>query len=186
MIRFTVCGTRLWFGDDMAIVPMADAVAGEVAQSAEYNKLIDNIEDLNTRLSVREGTAVGATQNGSGTTSSVTYTPTLSGGTACAFSFVAPGSGAVLISNNCNLECSAGNLSLCSFEVRTGGSVGSGTVVLAASNDDALISLAQINIGRSVLLTGLTPGATYNIRQLFAVTGGTGTFKSKNLNVIPA
>lgn len=34
----------------MAIVPMADAVPGAVASSAEYNKLIDNIQDLDARI----------------------------------------------------------------------------------------------------------------------------------------
>jgi hypothetical protein len=34
----------------MAIVAMADAVAGAVASSTEYNKLIDNIQDLDARL----------------------------------------------------------------------------------------------------------------------------------------
>lgn len=34
----------------MAIVAMADAVPGAVASSAEYNKLIDNILDLDSRL----------------------------------------------------------------------------------------------------------------------------------------
>jgi hypothetical protein len=34
----------------MAIVTMADAVAGQVALAAEYNKLIDNIQDLDARL----------------------------------------------------------------------------------------------------------------------------------------
>lgn len=40
----------------MPIVPMADAVAGQVASSAEYNKLIDNIIDLDTRLTGIGGT----------------------------------------------------------------------------------------------------------------------------------
>jgi hypothetical protein len=40
----------------MAIVPMADAVAGQVASSTEYNKLIDNIIDLDTRLTGIGGT----------------------------------------------------------------------------------------------------------------------------------
>lgn len=34
----------------MAIVPMTDAVSGGTASSAEYNKLIDNIQDLDARL----------------------------------------------------------------------------------------------------------------------------------------
>ena len=40
----------------MPIVPMADAVAGQVASSTEYNKLIDNIEDLDTRVTGLGGT----------------------------------------------------------------------------------------------------------------------------------
>lgn len=34
----------------MAIVAMADAVPGAIASSSEYNKLIDNIQDLDSRL----------------------------------------------------------------------------------------------------------------------------------------
>lgn len=40
----------------MAIVPMADAVAGQIASSIEYNKIIDNIIDLDTRLTGIGGT----------------------------------------------------------------------------------------------------------------------------------
>lgn len=40
----------------MAIVPMADAVAGQIASSTEYNKIIDNIIDLDTRLTGLGGT----------------------------------------------------------------------------------------------------------------------------------
>lgn len=40
----------------MAIVPMADAVAGQIASSTEYNKIIDNIIDLDTRLTGIGGT----------------------------------------------------------------------------------------------------------------------------------
>lgn len=38
----------------MAIVPMTDAVSGGVASASEYNKLIDNIEDLDGRTSTLE------------------------------------------------------------------------------------------------------------------------------------
>lgn len=45
----------------MAMVPMVDAVPGTVASSAEYNKIIDNVEDLNTRTLALEaaGTPTG-------------------------------------------------------------------------------------------------------------------------------
>lgn len=39
----------------MAIVPMAPAVAGNVALAAEYNKLISNIQDLDTRSTNSDG-----------------------------------------------------------------------------------------------------------------------------------
>jgi len=171
----------------MAFVAMASAVAGTIASSAEYNKVVGNVNDLNTRLILREGTAASNTQNTSGTTTSGTYTATLSGGTTCSFTFVAPGSGSVIVNNNCNVANSGANLSLCGFEIRAGGTVGSGTVVFGVDNNESLIAgQTQANISRSRLITGLTPGSTYNIRQLFAVTGGTGTFSSKHLNVVPA
>ncbi len=45
----------------MAIVPMTPAVAGTVALSAEYNKLISNITDLDTRTTAVEAAVGGGT-----------------------------------------------------------------------------------------------------------------------------
>jgi hypothetical protein len=45
----------------MAIVPMTNAVAGTVALSAEYNKLIANITDLDTRTIAVEAAVGGGT-----------------------------------------------------------------------------------------------------------------------------
>lgn len=45
----------------MAQVAMADAVSGNVASSAEYNKIIDNVEDLASRTVTLEGAGVGST-----------------------------------------------------------------------------------------------------------------------------
>lgn len=126
------------------------------------------------------GTTVSDTQATNGTTTSGAYTATLTGGTTCSVVFVATASGKVLIGSNVNID-TPGNLGLCSIEVRTGATPGSGTIVLAANNDDALLTSAQINISRTKALSGLTPGSSYNVRQLFAVTGGTGNFKSKHL-----
>src|SRR6188474_3550933 len=104
MTLCTESGTRLLCGvSKMAFVAMASAVAGTIASSAEYNKVVGNVNDLNTRLILREGTAASNTQNISGTTTSGTYTATLSGGTTCSFTFVAPGSGSVIVNNNCNV-----------------------------------------------------------------------------------
>jgi len=63
-------GNRLSFGvHNMAIVPMADAVAGQIASSAEYNKIIDNIIDLDTRLTGIGGTRYNMERRNNATTS---------------------------------------------------------------------------------------------------------------------
>ncbi len=129
------------------------------------------------------GTPVASTQNTSGTTTSGIYTTTLTGGTTCSLTFVAPAHGGVYIANTLNLDVGGGNLALCSIELRAGAVVGSGTVVLAAQNDEAVISGSQINTTRVRFVSGLTPGSTYNVQQWFATTAGTATFKSKHLNV---
>jgi hypothetical protein len=44
----------------MALLSMTDAVSGGVASSTEYNKLIDNILDINARLNQPDGGSAGA------------------------------------------------------------------------------------------------------------------------------
>lgn len=53
----------------MAIVPMADAVAGQIASSTEYNKIIDNVIDLDTRLTGIGGTRYNMERRLNATTS---------------------------------------------------------------------------------------------------------------------
>lgn len=43
----------------MSIVSMTDAASGAIASSSEYNKLIDNIVDLDTRLGQPDGSSAG-------------------------------------------------------------------------------------------------------------------------------
>jgi hypothetical protein len=129
------------------------------------------------------------TQNTSGTTTSTTYTATLTGGTAAGVSFTAPTSGRVLVCNNCEMSNSAGNVTRCSYVLRTGASIGSGTVVVAANDNNAIrtdgTSAGTIRIGITDILTGLTPGSVYNAQQAFSVSAGTGTFFNKQIAVIP-
>jgi hypothetical protein len=49
----------------LAIVAMADAVPGAIASSSEYNKLIDNIEDLDSRLTFQRMRTITVTSNSS-------------------------------------------------------------------------------------------------------------------------
>lgn len=133
------------------------------------------------------GTFPSVTQNTSGTTTSGAFTATLTGGTTCSTTFVAPANGKVDIFNVCEMSNSVTtNLSLCTIEVRAGAVVGSGTVVLAAGNNQAIYSGSTIRTSAVESLTGLTPGATYNVQQMFAATGGTATFVNKRLMVRPS
>lgn len=119
------------------------------------------------------------------------------GANRAALVFTAPPSGAVKISlyNFLQLETSSTALKAIygSFEVREGGTVGSGTVVLAASVDRSIsVRCAGAGVqtsnasGLSRLVTGLTPGATYNVRTMGAVsaTGGLTLAQSAQRHII--
>jgi hypothetical protein len=94
-------------------------------------------------------------------------------------SFVAPLSGIVFVTVDAHLEENTnGNAAYCGFELRSGGTVGSGTVIVAASTDwsvgtsnsVAAGGAARVNGMKRRLITGLTPGATYNVRTMHLTT----------------
>lgn len=150
-------------------------------------------EDVEAKVSAMDAAQVALqasadTQNTVGTTTSGTYTATLTGGTACGVVFVAPPSGKVTIFNNSGMLNSGISYCFCAIQIRTGGSIGSGTLVLTASDDESIYFLGSNDIRHSMsrLMTGLTAGSTYNVQQLFRVTGGTGTFNRKHLVVQPS
>lgn len=123
----------------------------------------------------------------SGTTTSASFTSTLTGGTACEVTFMAPTSGKVLIVNSCQLVNAAANSVSCGWRLGTGSTPGGGSQVVAAS-----INRAVRNNGTNLLAashsyehTGLTAGSTYNIQQQFVVGAGTGTYMNKSLTVVP-
>lgn len=126
----------------------------------------------------------------SGTTTSTTYTATLTGGTACGVAFVAPASGMVEIHNSMLIAQSTGSqIAYCTIRVRTGASIGSGSDVVPASTDLNAISGVTVllaGIGRTITVSGLTPGSSYNVQQLFRVSANTGSFVGKELSVTPA
>ncbi len=133
--------------------------------------------------------AVSDTQDTSGTTTSTTYTATLTGGVACGVVFVAPTSGRVTVLNSSRIINNGANATYCGFSLRTGGTIGSGTVVMAEGDNRAIGHEQATNtldrMTVSQLVTGLTPGATYNVQQLFRAVAGTGSFANKHLSVIP-
>src|ERR1700754_4777363 len=114
--------------------------------------------------------SASSTQNTLGTTTSTSYTATLTGGTACGVVFVAPASGVVIVHNSSVVDSSdAAQRSYCTFRIKTGGTIGSGTHFLGASHHHPVYNLgtADSDFGKSIRVTGLTPGATYNVQQLF-------------------
>lgn len=104
-----------------------------------------------------------------GTTTSDTHGNTLTGLAVMGVSFVAPPSGRVSVSIKSEAGCAVlNNYAGISFEIRSGGTVGSGSVFQSANTDTEAISRSTgvANSDQVVammdLVSGLTPGTTYN------------------------
>lgn len=90
------------------------------------------------------------------------------GTTTVGTDFTAPTSGAVKITWSCRFALGTDtNLTVVSAEVRTGSTVGSGTVVSAASDSSALeigqASTTRLQASQYRVVTGLTAGSVYNV-----------------------
>jgi hypothetical protein len=135
------------------------------------------------------GVTKNSREDTSGTTVSPSFVETLTGGIACAQTFVAPPSGMVQVVNTAQMSnASATQTSLMSFVIREGGTIGSGTAFWAASDDDSLrnVGTNAFQGTYSVVIEGLVGGNTYNIRQAFRGSGATAaSFSRKRLAVIP-
>lgn len=120
---------------------------------------------------------VSSVQAGSFTANSTTYTTATASGSYvdCAVVFTAPPSGTVYVSVSARLFNAATSGSLVSPETRTGGVIGAGTVLEGASDGIGVshYGAAFARSGIRHLLSGLTPGETYNTRLLHRTTTGT-------------
>jgi hypothetical protein len=109
----------------------------------------------------------------------------------CGVSFVAPYSGRVIIHTVARVgNNTAGAGTEVAPVVRTDGVVGSGTTIVAASSDNAVrsagtTSTTQMRAGSPLLVPGLTPGDTYNVRLEHRVSGGIGTVGLRHVVVSP-
>ncbi len=130
-------------------------------------------------------------QDTASTTSSTTYVNlTNIAGTA----FVAPESGIVTIHYTALMASdTATGGSQITPRVGTGATVGAGTTILAASNNNAIgfDQHATVNesmrFGGHYTLSGLLPGTTYNVSmQGRAITAGTSTFQRIHTTVVPS
>jgi hypothetical protein len=133
----------------------------------------------------------------SSTTDEIGFTSTsfVAGASPVGVAFTAPPSGAVLIhlsaivSQNINTQAT-----FVSCEVKTGGTIGSGTLFGSAANSDRGLTVGRaINSGavallqasRAILYTGLTASSTYNVRVMHCVDGGSGSLFFRELIVVP-
>lgn len=134
------------------------------------------------------GASVADTQNSLANRSGTTFSETLdTDNTPCAVVFVAPASGSVLVHNSAWLDSNGNSRTLLGWIVRTGDKVGAGTAVQFAQEEDAIssVTVSDVTVGRTTMLTGLTPGASYNMRQAGKVSAGIGEFQDRHLVVQP-
>lgn len=118
--------------------------------------------------------------------SSTTFGP---GGTPVGTTFIAPTSGVVLLLWHARFESNtAGANALVSVSLRTGGTLGSGTVVSGANDESALevTGTARLQAGMHRRVPGLTPGDTYNVRvEHKMLTAGNGDQFTRSVDVVP-
>ncbi|HEY9415885.1 MAG TPA: hypothetical protein VIQ30_14070 [Pseudonocardia sp.] len=117
-------------------------------------------------------------------TVSTNSTTFVAGTTPFGIVFVAPPSGIVAITMSAYFtQTQDGGVGLVSHTVRTGGTIGSGTVIGTAANSNrALVAGGVVTSGKPIyfqasrrtIWTGLTNGATYNARVEMAVDLGGG------------
>jgi hypothetical protein len=123
-----------------------------------------------------------------------TASPSFSAGsTVCGRSFVVPPSGAFSI-NIYALMQSANNGNACqlSFEIRLGGTVGAGSILVAASQGQCLSTgmavtsggPARIGASAEFPFSGYTPGDTLNVRTMHnMIPGGSGSMFKRQIIV---
>jgi len=106
--------------------------------------------------------------------------------------FVAPMSGKVWVHISCAMRSDAAGIdSACGFELRRGPTVGVGTVIQAANDDDLLYvadNAARTQTGIDCFVAGLTPKAVYNVRLLYKRVGASSIarFYNRLISVRPA
>lgn len=166
----------------------------ELATNAEALTGTDTVRAVTpANLGALLGTTLESEVAASGSTTSTTYTATLTGSTTPQRAFVANQAGKVLIHWSAYMTHSIANgFCYMSFEIRDGASLGAGSVVVAASDTNAIINRVSgagsddAQYGSSKLITGLTPGNSYNIQGLYKlVTAGTLTVVARRIIVQP-
>lgn len=121
-----------------------------------------------------------------------TDTVFVQGATKVGVTFTAPTTGRVLVMWTARFESNTTGLIYVSAAVRTGATIGSGTSVSAASQTSAVSSNTgaggtdtRIAAAFFRVVTGLTPGNSYNAVTEHSVSSGNGDVFDRSLAVIP-
>lgn len=118
-------------------------------------------------------------------TTSLTYVP-LTGTFNPGVVFQAPASGRVLVHIRSSFAAAVGQTAWTSARIGTGNVVGAGTLVLAATDNNAVMSPGSMDAGATFsVFTGLTPGTTYNAEMQHRTTGGTSFWARRQIIVEP-
>lgn len=177
-------------------VPKLDGVnpaVGAVVQMISFRGVLLVIGGVLGGVSATTG---NVTQFGGSnpTTTSTTYT-SLSGGDILGVAFVAPASGAVEVVVQGWLSLSSTTLqrrALMAPQVRLGGTINSGTIVATANDDYAALAQNSIvsafdykYVHHSRVVTGLTPGTTYNAVAMHRIvtSGDTSAANDRHITV---
>jgi hypothetical protein len=107
----------------------------------------------------------------------------------CGVAFTAPTTGRIMLMIKCGIDNNtAGAFTSMSSVIRDGATIGAGATFLAASDDRAILSFGTdgVYIGHTELVTGLTPGNSYNVRLEHRVGSGIGSLGSRWVAVAPA
>lgn len=133
------------------------------------------------RLSHATMQAVFTSSTADDSTTSVAF---VAGSNPVGAAFVVPPSGKVFVTWSVLMQQAIdGQASICTIVIRAGGSVGSGSTIVAGSSDRAITCGRAVNTGspailqasRRTLISGLTPGDTCNARIEFATDSGGNT-----------
>jgi len=177
---------------DVPVLGSAVLAVGTVVQVLSYRGSMLILGGSNRSVSVP--VSVPGSSADSGTTTSDTYVTSLTGATlaTAGAAFIAPPSGTVYVMCKAAAQNDTVNdFALVDFQVRQGSTINAGTVVRATNDNTAGIVKAgvanqQATIVSADVVTGLTPGAAYNVTMAFRrAVGGTASYNRRHALVLP-
>lgn len=127
-----------------------------------------------------------------GTTTSTSFVTSLTTAGTCGVAFVAPPSGKVTVHlSTGGFHNTANSISRTGYRIGTGATVAAGTTFQAASLDHGMIAWPCANTahdyreGVTDVVSGLTPGDTYNACMAHLTTTGTASFNRRQIIIEP-